>query len=188
MKEIIILVFIAGLVFLFFAISLILGLATKKKVLIIISIALFFTSIGLGVYSGHRFVTKSYNRISKLLKPRTGDEIFEALFGKPKIDCIKVLNYQDQVIPKIDYAIWLHFKTCPDELVRIISLHKYEMNKVSTKSFKWKGPLANDNWFKPELMGDSIMVFNCRKDDYGNEQTIYCKLDMTEVFCIDILD
>jgi hypothetical protein len=37
-------------------------------------------------------------------------------------------------------------------------------------------------------LGDSIFVFNYKKDDYGNGQTIYSSLDSTKVFCIDVLD
>ena len=50
------------------------------------------------------------------------------------------------------------------------------------------GPFATENWFRPEQMGDSILIFDYEKDGYGNGQTIYSKLDKTEAYCIDIQD
>ena len=70
-----------------------------------------------------------------MLKPRTGDEIYSALFGKTNNSCLKVLNQQDQIVPKIDYAIWLHFKTCPNELNRILQLHNFKTEKQASKDW-----------------------------------------------------
>lgn len=123
-----------------------------------------------------------------MLRPRTGEEIYSALFGKTENICLKVLNYQDQIVPKIDYAIWLHFDNCPDELKRILQLHEYKTELQSTNGWQTTGPLANDNWFKPETLGDTVLVFTYKKDEYGNGQTIYSSLDSTKAFCIDILD
>ena len=122
------------------------------------------------------------------MKPRTGDEIYNALFGKTQTSCIKILKYQDQVIPKIDYAIWLYFETCPRELSRILSIHDFNSKTLSTNGWDTDEPLANENWFKPETLGDSIVVFTYKKDEYGNGQYIYSSLDSTKVFCKDIFD
>jgi hypothetical protein len=121
--------------------------------------------------------------VTTILKPRTGNEIYFALFGKTESKCLKVLNHQDQVIPKIDYAIQLHFETCPNELKRILKLYDFRTEIHSTKDWK-----TNEDWFKPETLGDSILVFTYKKDQYGNGQTIYSSLDSTKAFCIDILD
>jgi hypothetical protein len=101
---------------------------------------------------------------------------------------VKVLNSQDQVIPKIDYAIWLYFETCPKELNRILNLHSFSSETISTKGLEIDGPSANEKWFEPASLGDSILVFTYKKDHYGNGQTIYSSVDSTKVFCIDVLD
>jgi hypothetical protein len=188
MKELIILTVISGLAFLLFLVTLILGLTKKNKKLKRTALFLFFAFIGLTAWTGFKFVSKTYNKVAETLKPRTGDEIYDALFDKRQTDCIKILNFQDQVIPKIDYAIWLHFESCPDELKRILSRHDFKSEVVSTIGWNTDGPLAHENWFKPETLGDSIFVFIYNKDEYGNGQYIYSSLDSSKVFVKDILD
>jgi hypothetical protein len=195
MKELIMFTLISGLVFFIFLITLILGLSKKNKKLKIIASLLFVAFIGLSAWTVFSFVSKSYlkvsesyDKVTEILRPRTGDEIYDALFGKRQIDCIKILNHQDQVVPKIDYAIWLQFKTCPSELSRILSLHVFDSKIVSTNGWNTDGPNANKNWFKPETLGDSILVSFYKKDDYGNGQYIYSSIDSTEVFVKDIFD
>jgi energy-coupling factor transporter transmembrane protein EcfT len=188
MKELIVLTIILGLAFFLFIVTLISGLKKKNKKLKLTSLLLFFAFIGLTAWTGFKFVSKTYNKVTETLRPRTGDEIYDALFGKRKTNCIKILNYQDQVIPKIDYAICLHFETCPAEMKRILAKHNFKMEKQATKGWNNTGPLANENWFKPESLGDSVLVFKYSKDDYGNGQTIYSSVDSTRIFCIDILD
>jgi len=188
MKEIIQLTLISGLTFLIFLVMLILGFAQKNKPLKLISVFVFLAFIGLSCFTVIKFLTKSYNKVTGLVKPRTGEEIYKALFGNTKTDCVKILNYQDQVVPKIDYAIWLHFETCPSELNRILSLHEYKSKKVSTKGWITDGPSVNEKWFKPKNLGDSIIVFEFKKDEYGNWQWIYSSMDSGRVFVEDVAD
>ncbi len=187
MKELIISTVISGLFFLLFVATLILGFTKKNKKLKLTSLFLFFSLLGLTAWTGLCFVSKTYSKIKETLKPRTGNEIYDALFEKRHTNCINILNYQDQVIPKIDYAIWLQFETCPKELKRILSLHDFKTEIVSTAKWNKLEPLDNLNWFKPETLGDSIL-FCIYQDDYGNGQYIYCSLDSTQVFVKDILD
>jgi hypothetical protein len=188
MKELIILTTISGLVLIIFLVALITGLTKKNKKFILPAILLFVTFIGLTSWTGFKFASKSYNKVTEILRPRTGDEIYVALFGKGQIECIKIINYQDQVVPKIDYSIWLHFETCPSELRRVLSLHDFKSEIVSTNGWNTEGPLANENWFKPETLGDSVIVSIYNKDEYGNGQYIFSSLDSTQVFVKDILD
>lgn len=188
MKELIILIIISGLTFLLFLVTFIFGLKKKNKKLKLSALFLFFAFIGLASFTGFKFASKSFNKVTEILRPRTGDEIYDAIFDKRQTNCIKILNYQDQVVPKIDYAIWLHFETCPNELKRILAAHNFTTERQSTKGWNTERPLANENWFKPELLGDTVLVFKYSKDEYGNGQTIYSSLDSTKVFCVDILD
>ena len=189
MKEFIILILISGLAFLLFLMTLILGLIKKNKKLRLTSFILFFPFIGLTAWTGFAFVSKTYNKVAETLSPRTGDEIYDALFDKRQTECIKILNYQDQVVPKIDYAIWLHFETCPAELKRILSKHDFTTKKLST--VKWEGGNPNGEaleWFKPATLGDTIMVYEYSTKDSKNIQTIWSNLDSTIVFVRDIYD
>lgn len=188
MKEVIVLTIISALVFFTFLVTIILGFTNKNKKLKMTSLFVLFVFIVCAGWTGYKIGGKTYNKVAENLRPRTGEEIYESLFGKSQRDCVKILNYQDQVIPKIDYAIWLQFETCPAELRRILSSHNFKSEIVSTRKWNTDEPLANKNWFKPESLGDSILVSVYRKDDYGNEQYIYSSLDSTKVFVKDILD
>lgn len=132
MKEILVWIVVTVITLLSFLLSLILGLTKKNRKLKKISILLFIIFLTCGVWTGKILVTKSYYSLTESFKPRTGIEIYEALFGKSETYCIHVLNYQDQVVPKIDYAIWLNVKSCPAELKRILGKHTFSKHKIPT--------------------------------------------------------
>lgn len=187
--ELIILTIILGLVFLLFLVMLILGLTKKNKKLKLTSLFLCFAFLGLAGWTAFKFVSKSYNKVTETLRPRTGDEIYDALFDKRQTNCIKILNYQDQVVPKIDYAILLHFETCPKEVKRILSKHGFTADKLPTAKWDGKIPYGETlDWFNPMKLGDTIMVYEYSINDSRNIQTIWTNLDSTEVFVRDILD
>ncbi|WP_324027841.1 hypothetical protein QSV08_07810 [Maribacter sp. BPC-D8] len=189
MKEVLILTIISGLVFLTFLVTLILGFIKKKKKLKLTSLFLFFAFIACTGWTGYKIVSKTYNKVADTFKPRTGDEIYDALFDKRTTNCIKILNFQDQVVPRIDYGIWLHFETCPAELNRVLSKHEFNAEKLSTYYTNGKIPFGETlEWFNPTTLGDSIMLYEYATDDNRNIQTIWAKLDSTEVFVRDILD
>lgn len=189
MKEIITFTVISGLAFLLFLVVLIIGLTTNNKQLKLSSLFLFFTFFSLTGWTVFKFVSKSYNKVTETLKPRTGEEIYEALFDKRQTDCIKIINHQDQVVPKVDYAIWLHFETCPEELKRILSKHGFTTERLSTT--KWNSEISDGetlDWFNPTALGDTIIVYEYSTSDNKNIQTIWTNLDSTKVFVRDIFD
>lgn len=189
MKEIISLAVITGLIFLAVLLTLIFGFIKKSKHLKLLSLFTFIVFLVMAGWTGYKFLTKSYNKVANTLKPRTGNEIYDALFGKRKYECVKVLNKQDQVVPKIDYAIWLHFETCPEELKRILSRHEFTSEKLQTKDWNGKIPYGETlDWFNPTTLGDTIMVYEYSANNNRNIQTIWTSLDSTEVFAMDILD
>ncbi|MTI29401.1 hypothetical protein, partial [Xanthovirga aplysinae] len=160
MKEIIILTIISGFTFLIFILTLFWGLAKKDKKLKLIALFFFFAFLSLTGWTGFKFVSKSYNKVTEIFKSRSGDEIYDALFDKRQTDCVKILSYQDQVVPKIDYAIWLHFETCPREVERILQKHKFTESKLSIGNWNGKIPYGeNLEWFNPTTLGDTIMVY-----------------------------
>ncbi|UII19576.1 hypothetical protein [Fulvivirga ligni] len=188
MKEVIIAVVISGLVFLTFLVTLVLGFTNKNKNLKLTSWLLFLAFIGCCSWTGYKIVSKTYNRVVETFEMRTGDEIYDALFDQRETDCIEILDYQDQVIPKIDYAIWLHFKTCPKELNRILAKHDFSGEKLSTENWNGSIQLGELEWFNPSTLGDTIVLFKYSTNDSRNVQTIWSNLDSTEVFVRDIFD
>ena len=123
------------------------------------------------------------------LKPRAGEEIYKALFGQDESGCVRVTNSQDQIIPKIDVAIWLKFETCPPELKRILSQHTFDFGKVETASWTESIPYGETiDWVNPQIMGDTIFVFEYSSKDGKNIQTLWTSRDSTRVLCRDIFD
>jgi hypothetical protein len=189
MKEIFILTTITGLSFIFFIITFILGLTRKKKKLLIISLIALPGFIALALWTGYTVIHKTADKLTGALAPRTGEEIYRALFGPDPSGCVKIIHAQDQLIPRIDPAIWLKFKTCPAELQRILSLHPFDYGKVPTASWKEGIPYGETlDWVNPQAMGDTILVFEYASDDGRNIQTLWASADSTQVLCRDILD
>jgi hypothetical protein len=189
MKEIVVLTIISGFSFLCFIVSLIFGLTKKNKRLKWNALFLLVVFICLAGFTVFKFVTKSYNTMVEILKPRTGDEIYDALFGRRQTDCVKILNFQDQIIPKIDYAIWLYFETCPEELKIVLSKHEFNVKKFSTAD-KWNEKITygGTEWFNPTILGDTIIIYEYSTADNRNIQTIWTNSDSTKVFVRDMLD
>lgn len=187
MKIIIILSILTLLLFTAFLIFLIIGLIKKRKKLIIVSIFIFALSGGSAGYTAFSIAQKSVHRMSETLKSRTGEEIYTALFGNPVQDCVKIINQQDQEFPVIDYAIWIQFTTCPQELRRILEQHSYTTARQVTSDMEKDIPYGETiKWFNPKSMGDTILVFEYSSDNQRNIQTLWASIDSTIVYCRDI--
>jgi len=179
--------FIATVLLLIGAIVVFLIAISKKHMpLFYLAILLFFSTLGTGTWTGFRFLEKSYKKVDSIFKPRTGEEIYTALFDGNPNKCTQILEKQDQVIPKIDIAIYLHFKSCPTEIERILSLHSFEIDTLLAKDIL--NSTIDPHWFKPKNLSDTILVYHYNKDELGNGQTHYVSKEKDEVFCKDIWD
>jgi hypothetical protein len=129
-------------------------------------------------------------KIVKALAPRTGMDTYLSYFGKPTADCVKVINFQDAEIPVMDFAVAFRFKTCPEELKRIISKKEYNEERISTKELTppSTGVIGTDVWLNPQSLGDSVLYYRYSKENGVNGITIYSNTDMTEAFCIDVFN
>ena len=189
MKHIIFLSISTGFAFLLFIAVLITAIIKKKKALWLSAVMLFVLFASLLGFTGYTLASKTYNKVAGAVKPRTGDEIYDALFGKRQIDCVKVIHSQDQVVPKIDYAIWLYFETCPGELGRLLKRHDFSMTRIPAERLNAAIPLGDSvPWFKPESMGGAITVYEYATDDSRGIQTFWVSADSTQVYCRDIWD
>ncbi|WP_107038586.1 hypothetical protein [Brumimicrobium mesophilum] len=143
----------------------------------------------MGTYTIYTVFNKSFEQLSELTTFRTGDEIYDALFDKSESECVNVIQHRDQVIPKIDGAIWMHFETCPSEMKRILSQQEYSSEKISTSDQSLS--FTNSEymkWFNPKFLGDSVIIYEYSSYVSRNIQTIWSNLDSTEVFVRDIYD
>jgi hypothetical protein len=189
MKEILISSILTVLTCLIFISILVAWLGKNTKNLKWALIASFMAFLGVFVWTLHSAGAKAIAKIAQMSKPRTGEEIYAALFDKPSYDCVKVLDFKDQIVPKIDVAIFLHFETCPNELKRILARHEFASGTGPTKSWTAKIPYAEEiSWFTPQAKGDTIMVYEFSTNHNKNIQTIWASKDSTKVFCRDIAD
>lgn len=120
------------------------------------------------------------------MKPRTKEEIYAAIFKGNPNKCTVVLETQDQILPVIDVAIYLHFKTCKAELNRILKQQEYEMDVLVNNEDDTTSNSMGPDWFDPSKMGDSIYVYTYKKDALGNYQTLFISNKRDEVYCIDV--
>jgi hypothetical protein len=180
-------VFFISFVYLLFS-----GLRKRRKVIYISLLLLLFT-IGAGIWTGYLFATKAYTRIKNVKLPireRSGNEIYNALFGSPEQTCVNVRNKKDQFIPRLDCCIWLEFTTCSAELRRIIAQQPYNQSLISTAdTLAIPDYSPRPEWFKPALLGDSIISLrNYKSDNPNRDQLLIFSKDSTHVFYCDMAD
>jgi hypothetical protein len=157
----------------------------KKRIRIylltgIIAIVLLF------LYTGMGKIKSDISRIIHNSTPKSSCEVYSLLFKKPIDSCMTIINFKDQVIPKIDCCIWMEVKLCPAELTRIINLKNYLSAFYSkSDSLKFLNEFSDRPvWWAPQLIGDSINMLQ-KKFDEANRQTIFFGKDSSLVFICD---
>lgn len=173
-----------------FAIALVLyGLAKRCRRPLYAGGATLALAVLLAGWATYRTLNKGYRHMAEAIRPRNGAEIYSALFGRSPLGCTQVLAAQDQVVPKIDYAIWLHYRTCPQELKRVLGQHTYMREVVTTAS---PVPMVPNGeavaWFRPKLLGDTVIAYKYNSSNGRNCLRLWTSLDSTNVFYEDILD
>lgn len=171
---------LVGFFFLSFGLLLIFGIVRKNVNMIIIANVMFFGGVAASIYTAYLAADKAYNKIAANFRSRTGEEIYMAILGKPKTDCVKITGRKDQLIPKVDYAIYLKFEWCKEECERVLQLNPYEVSKIGTKNIKDK------EIFDLKDMGDSVYCYRYKRGDYANDQYIFLSEDSTKAYLVDI--
>lgn len=141
----------------------------------------FASSLMLGTYSVYSFV----NEIDTLLPEppglRSGEEIYEYYFGKPRYSCLRMIDHTDlQASAKGD---WLYFKTCPEEFERIARQYRFSV-AIDTNSNEWfDKPVPGNDWFKPDKLGEGRQKFSFPSQP-DPRLIIYTNSDSTEVYMV----
>ena len=183
----------AGVAFLASIIIFLIGISKKKRMIMLFSVGVFLLSAVFAIIAISSFTKKTYKAVKDLregpdglVKPRTGDQIYDAILGKKESDCVTVFNHKDQVIPLIDKAILLHVNTCPEEMQRILARRYYEADFISSESLTDKPTNDSLAWFNPKSLGDSINVYLYISPNSNNSQTIWTNREETEAFVSDV--
>lgn len=138
-------------------------------------------------FSAYRFFYKGYRFINSTVKTvhRDSNSIYKSIFGKEALGCVTVLNSQDQLVPKIDDAIYLHCYTCSEEVMRITKRYSYTVEKMASSKVD---TAASCSWYKPQLLGDSILFLQTTIAEGQHWQYIYLSTDSTEMYFRDVAD
>jgi hypothetical protein len=190
MKEMFFLVILSGFLFFLFLGLLIAGLALKKKMLAWSSAGVFLFCILSTVYTINRAISKAVNKVQSVAAPRPAPEIYEAILGTPVAACVQILESKDQLVPRLDPGIFLHFKSCPAEVKRLLARHNYQFRKISPGD-----PLANlrsspgaPEWFRPFSLNDTIYEYSFDELENQSWQTLYVSRDSTQIYLQDLAD
>ncbi len=191
MLKIIFWVIAAGLLLLASLTLMIVALIKKRKTWLFSSFGLLILAGGFGIYSGYLFVYKSYHHVSNTIKKVQSDSgptiersMYNNIFGKADTNCLEFYNHQRMVIPIMDQSVLLHFRTCPEEFRRLLKANNF--HHEAKKSSKFAGPGGFQSWFEPELLGDTIQVYEHPENNSEKARTLYSNLDSTEVFYAEI--
>lgn len=177
-----IMIFIAAMVLVTIAII------KKSKRTFYIATLVFILSLSTATYTSYVILKKLHKTASDMFRLRTGEEIYVALFDKPKVNCVKIENYQDQTLPVFDCAIALKFRTCPMELKRILSEEKYITERTPSKFLDSEDSFIRGKWWKPKDLGDTVLVFTYIRPEGRRVQKAFVSIDSTRVYYIDILN
>lgn len=165
-------------------ILLLVGFYRKEKGLKIITCILIILSITFGkcqLKKSHDEANK-FNMIENL--PRTGNQVYKALFGESIAGCAKIVNYEDLLITMSNNLVLIHADICPEELRRILLQHKYSFEvKPNTNDYSNNLSILRSKEFVTKLLGDTIIEFSYTDNDC--QRYIYTSLDSTIMMCID---
>lgn len=153
----------------------------KSRQAVVAMICCLATSLILGSYSLYAFI----NRLDELIptpdEERSGEEIYEYYFGRPRYSCLRMIDHAD--LQASANGDWLHFKTCSEEFSRIIRQYRFTV-AIDTNAGEWtNAPLPVNNWFRPEDLDAGRLKFSFPADPKPR-LIIYTNSDSTEVFMV----
>lgn len=147
---------------------------------------LFLITAGCVVMAVYRFGTKVRAHVEETFRPRTGMEIYTALFpGTPEL-CVEVTAKQDQIMPRLDAGVSLRMRTCPAEVARILAGGEYTMERIATGADT--AGVDPDLPFAVEQLGDTMLAFQWEVVPGRRWRSIHVSLDSTVAICEDVAD
>jgi hypothetical protein len=155
-------------------------LARKFSVLYVALTVLALAGVA-GAVAMYRFAERSVDELHALATPRTGPEIYAALFGTPDT-CVRIIAFDDALLPKLDNVIHLHAGTCPGEMRRILRQCEHDASLLNAVGS------SKDARYDPSLLGDSVLTLTCTVTEGRHWRTLYVKRDSSELIVLDVLD
>lgn len=167
-----------------FLILLITGIIKQNRKLIYSSLIALGLSIVCGICVGVIVAKTVYTAVKTGENPlkRSGMEIYTALFDDPETSCVKVLNSQDQYVPRVDCCIWLEFTTCPNELNRIITANKLKPNEEDIPDHD------SPDWFRKQNLDGYAIRRKFSYSDPNHDVILWFSKDSTHAFYCDMAE
>ena len=158
---------------------------TKPKSLLFIAFCLV-SFLTLLLFTGTHKIKSDISRFVQNTSPKKAETVYSLLFKNPKDSCLTVLNFKDQVIPKIDCCIWMEVEICREELLRILSLRKYTETVINNSdSLNFLIPFGDrPSWWTPQQLGKVFTKAHI-KFDQDNEQTLFFGKDSSHLYFCD---
>lgn len=125
-------------------------------------------------------------RLIRNSRTRSADEVYSILFRTTRDSCVRVVNFKNQVIPKIDCCVWMELNTCGRELSQLLQSKNYEHSIVQVvevdrilQSFP-----DRPEWWNLKMKGDTVLR-SFVKFNSTNQQTLFYSSDSTHIFICD---
>jgi hypothetical protein len=131
----------------------------------------------------YRLAERSVDELRNLATPRTGEQIYDALFGPATDACVRIIAFDDAVIPKLDNVIHLHAHTCPAEVRRILASTPYTRDSTELSSA--------DNVparFATALLGSDAITLQATLEEGKHWRTLHLRADSSALIVHDIAD
>ena len=168
------------------------GIAARRRRVLSWALASLLLGLGVAGWAVYRVSYKSYRHVAKAMRPRTGEEIYMALFGRAQPGCLRVIHHQDQLVPRLDCCIWLEFKACPAEIKRILA------NDTAFRPVRQMVPAllpdtANYSpkpiWWRPGKLGRAVLLRQKFQPNNPNrDQLLIFSPDSTHAYYCDMAD
>ncbi len=181
MRGILVIGLLAMIIFLIAVIIMIAGGSEKSRRTIVTIISCLVISLVLGSYSIYQFMSEMQNDFSDTHSGKSGTEIYEYYYGKPRHNCLEIIDQADY--QSFAGGDWLHFKTCPEEFSRIIRQYRFRVHRDTTDSVWVDTPSPEADWFRPHVLGTDRLKLEFPVDPRPR-LVLYSSSDSTEVYMV----
>lgn len=167
-------------------------LLKRGKPLLYLVLASLLLGLGAAGWAAYRVSYKSYRHVAEAVRPRTGEEIYTALFGRARPRCLRVIHHQNQIVPRLDCCIWLEFTACPAEIKRILAndtAFRPVSQAVSTLLPDTANYSPKPTWWRPGKLGRAALLRQKFQPSNANrDQLLIFSPDSTHAYYCDMTD
>lgn len=168
---------------------LITSLLKRSNAMVGAAILSLLIAVGTGVGAIHEANNLGPTAAIPVIVPRSGIDMYNAMFGPSVNTCVSVTHHHDRLVPGIDKAIRIRARTCAAELRRVLDIVAYNSVRGSSNGVpKPTGGAYASGDFAPEALGDSVLCHHRELTTNGPTRWIYMRLDSSEMVAVDMME